>query len=182
MEKLCAQLWWQLRHVTQCLHVNTFSSQTLGNYDVNSAQSLCVTVMTITTNGDVCSSKTVVAVRITPVIDNKVGHIDIVDGVIISIVAISVIVALINMITKEEEQTNNANDLSSVCQHKLGSSSDISMNSTLKAAQITHLCSNAAKMQRKCAGKVQGNCREARINWCSKTAKKSPGKCRKTAG
>ncbi len=57
MEKLCAQLWWQLRHVTQCLHVNTFSSKTSYNDDVNTFQSLCVTVMTITTNGDLSSSR-----------------------------------------------------------------------------------------------------------------------------
>ena len=57
MEKLCAQLWWQLRHVTQCLHVNIFLSQTLGNDNVNSTQNMCVTVLTVMiNNGNMRSS------------------------------------------------------------------------------------------------------------------------------
>jgi len=112
MEKLCAQLWWQLRHVTQCLHVNTFSSKTSGNDNVNSTQSLRIMERTIiTTNGNVSSSGDSRSGNI------KASRISIVYVVIITIIIIIVIVVMIivatmiiKIITEQQAQLDNDND------------------------------------------------------------------------
>jgi len=100
MEKLCAQLWWQLRHVTQCLHVNTFSSKTSGNDNVNSTQSLRIMERTIiTTNGNVSISS-----------DSRSGNIKASRISIVYVVVITVATMIIKIITEQQAQLDNDND------------------------------------------------------------------------
>ncbi len=98
--------------MTQCLHVNKLSSKTSGNDDVSTFQSLCVTLMTITINGDLCNSRTVVVV-------SKIVILMMLMLSSLLFSNVSVIVVKIIMITREQEQTYNANHL---CHHELGSS------------------------------------------------------------